>query len=670
MAQQKITPYLVKDSKKTALQVFSLVNDSMFRGYGADYTITGNLDKIVVNPLFNYQTFLARLKEMPHLEFVTHRDLLTQKCPADKVRVGIRHDVDGDVVAAVKQAGIEKEFGIVSTWFILHTAYYYGSFENGVFHRHECMGHVYRSLQDMGHEVALHTDPLKVYQDYKIDGAQAVVVEIQWLRSLGINISGTVAHNSKNAYGAYNYEIFKGRTREINLDSDTGVLNGYKTANEVFFNGKWAPLQVLDEKELMLDYEGNEVFWQEKVPLEYGATRDLDRWRWNAQIRRIKGRNDPLDTYFIDQERLLADVEKIKPGAFLVFVVHPEYYGGRPNGVQSPPLRVNKLETSVHYRMGWITYTPDTFQCWSNDRSRREEYQAINKSNSWGMLDKPVPEGMGQDNEIRILFLGSDHIDGRQIGIPSHAHSRLGELLAGKYGRPVTVRKLAFPGMGISRLWAWYEKTRDVFHPHVVIMGIDSQAVRKNVPMVWSQELGFSMNHPPGDYLGWDSKTGAIKIIRASRGWAIRQKRPHRMDSFPGCNCPLDEVMADGKGFSFHGVNCFDYVTDCYRFVVERIRENNSRPVLFVEEGGEAAGFFHERKDDGARAEFITRLTERFQSIASAIGVPLINPYERFVAHSDGLPVHFQHDRAWNATGHRLAAESLFLGIDALGILS
>lgn len=667
--KKEIKPYQVKNSGKSIRQVFALVNDSMFQGYGADYTIGYKLDKIVVNPLFNYGSFLFRLKEMLHLEFVTQRDLLRQDCPRDKVRVSIRHDVDGDIVAAVKQAETEKKLGIVSTWFILHTAPYYGFFDEGVFYRHEGMGHIYRYFQDLGHEVALHTDPLKIYQDDKIDGSQAVITELQWLRSLGIHVHGTVAHNSKETYGAYNYEIFKGRNRELDLKSVSKVVSNAE--KEIFFNGKWAPLQVLDEQELILDYEGNEVFWQGKIPLEYGATRALDQWRWNAQIRRIKHRKDPLDTYFIDQERLLADIKGIKPGTFLVFVVHPEYYGSRLNGKQSPPLRVNLRETCVNPRIGWVTYKPDTFQCWSNDLSARQEYQSINKSNMLGMIDKPLPEGKEQeDNKMRILFLGSDHIDGRQVGIPSQVHTRLGDLLSQKTGKTFNVIKLAFPGMGISRLWSWYEKTRDIIMPPLVLLGIDSQAIRKNVPLIWSQELGFSMHHPPGDYLGWDSKANTIKIVRASRGWAIRQKRPHRMDTFPGCTCPLDEMMADTQGFPWNGTNGFDFLIACYRFVCERIRENNAKPVLFVEESGETAGFFHERKDDKLRPEFMGRLNNRFESLATAVDVPLINPYKHFEIHSGGLPTHFLYDRAWNVTGHRLAAEAIFLALESWDMLN
>lgn len=654
----KIKPYVVKNSNRSIGDVFGKVNNAMYQGYCSDYTISGSVDRIVVNPLFNYKLFLSRLIELPHIEFVTHRDLLKEDCPQSRVRLSIRHDVDGDIVAAIKQAEIEAELNIPTSWYLLHTAPYYGFFKNDIFYRNECLGHYYLYLQDLGHEVGIHTDPLKIYQDVKIDGAQALVEELKWLRSLGLNINGTVAHNSKGVYGASNNEIFIRKNQEF--DAECTCLQQTDNNNkDVFHKGTWAPLHVLDMNELKLDYEGNEVFIRKR--LEYGATRALDRLRWNAHIRRIKNRKNQLDTYFIDHERLMEDVKQIKPGTSVVFVVHPLYYGNRHNSVQSPPLRLNKLHVSVNSELGWVTYKPDTFQCWSNNLSVEQEYQAINKTNMFGMLDKPVFEGTDQANLVRILLLGSDNIDGRQIGISSQIQSRLEELLCKASCNTIKAQKLAFPNMGISRLWSWYEKTKDIIRPQIVLMGIGSQAIRQNVPLIWSKELGFSINHPPGNYLGWDSQSNAIQIVRASKDWAVRQRKPTRMVYFPGCDCSLDEIMADTRGFQFNGVNCFDFLIECYRFVCDQIRQNGSTPIIFVEESGEASGFFCEKTDDESRQDFIDRLNQRFESVASEVGVELVNPYNHFETCSNGLSTHFQYDRAWNQTGHRLAAESIFL---------
>ncbi|MFC1634592.1 hypothetical protein ACFL5Z_07090 [Planctomycetota bacterium] len=653
-----IKPYIVKNSNRSVADVFREVNKAMYQGYCSDYTISSGLERIVVNSLFHYKLFLSRLKELPHIEFVTHRDLLKEDYPHNSVRVSIRHDVDGDIVAAVKQAEIEAGLNIPTSWYLLHTAPYYGSFKNNIFHRNECMGHYYLHLQNLGHEVGLHTDPLKIYQHLKIDGAQAIVEELRWLRGLGLNINGTVAHNSKETYGAFNYEIFKGKTQRF--DAECTRLHETDSNNkEIFHKGTWSPLQVLDMNELKLDYEGNDVF--RRTRLEYGATRALDRWRWNAQIRRIKNRENQLDTYFIDHERLLEDVKQIQTGTSVVFVVHPLYYGSRHNDFQSPPLRLNKLDVSVSPELGWVTYKPDTFQCWSNRLSVEQEYQAINKTNMFGMLDKPLFEDTDQANVVRLLLLGSDNIDGRQIGISSQIQSCLEELLCAVSCNTVKVHKLAFPNMGISRLWSWYERTRDIIRPHIVLMGINSQAIRQNVPLIWSKELGFSIHHPPGDYLGWDSQSNAIQIVRASKGWAVRQRKSVRMVNFPGCDCSLDEIMADTHGFNFNGVNCFDFLTECYRFMCDQIKQDNATPIIFVEESGEAAGFFCEKIDEKSHRDFISSLNQRFASVASTVGVALVNPYDRFEICSNGLPTHFQYDKAWNQTGHRLAAESIFL---------
>ena len=199
-----IKPYIVQNSEESVDKIFSVVNTSNYQGYSPDYKYVG-VNKIVVDSLFNYQQLLSGLKQIPNLEFVTHRILHSQACPKNKIRVSIRHDVDSDIVAAVKQAEIERDLGIVSSWYILHTAPYYGYFQNKVFHRYRCMGYVYRYLQELGHEVALHTDSLLIYQEHQINGAEALVTEIEWLRSLGIDIKGTVAHNSRSVQKIIKY---------------------------------------------------------------------------------------------------------------------------------------------------------------------------------------------------------------------------------------------------------------------------------------------------------------------------------------------------------------------------------------------------------------------------------------------------------------------------------
>ena len=242
-----VAPYRVVDSGRTREEIYAFLHDQHYRGYGSDYR-HGGTGKVVVGCLYDFERLIARLVRRPGVEFVNHVDLLAEPCPPDRIRVGIRHDVDTDIDAGLVQAEIEHAYGVVANWVILHTAWYYGTMEDGVFHRNEAMADVYRRFQDLGHEVSLHTDPLLLYQDYGVDGAEAVVTELAWLRSLGLDVRGTTAHNHRPRYGAVNYEVFKGYA----APSDTS------DATEVVHDGKWAPILYghgVDPNPLTLDYK-------------------------------------------------------------------------------------------------------------------------------------------------------------------------------------------------------------------------------------------------------------------------------------------------------------------------------------------------------------------------------------------------------------------------------
>ena len=76
-----------------------------------------------------------------------------------------------------------------------------------------------------------------------MNGTEAVVSELAWLREQGVEINGVVAHNSAPAYGAENFEMFQG----LALNDRTSVTH----------NGVEMPLQTLSLSEQGIHYEGN-----------------------------------------------------------------------------------------------------------------------------------------------------------------------------------------------------------------------------------------------------------------------------------------------------------------------------------------------------------------------------------------------------------------------------
>ncbi len=660
MGPESIKPYEVSDSGQTIDQVESYVNDMLHQTYGCNYSL-GGPPQVVAGTLFDFEEMLQQLTSLPHIEFVSHRQMLAEPCPPDRVRIGIRHDIDADIVAAVKLAEIERNHNVPATWCVLHTAPYYGCFTPGRFHRNNCMRWVYLRLQELGHDVALHTDPLLIYQTHGMDGAQAVVTEIEWMREQGIEIHGTVAHNSKPVYGAWNYEIFKGRYEKGIPDASA--------LDHVVFEGKWTPLRVLDERELGLEYEGNEALWRNDTPMEYGALRVVNQWRWIAHSHRL--RDDPRlpETQFIDQARMIDEIMRLPPGRFVVLVVHPCYYGGRIGPRHSPQMRADRVTTSHNDQLGWFGYDSSKVQCCSGDRSREQGFQTINQPNAMGMLDFPWEPKAPEEDELSILILGADNIDGSTVPIPIQLQSRLAELIKHHTERKTRVHKLAFAGMGLSRLWSWYERTRASLKPQVVLIGIGGEAIRQNMPLIWSRETGVSHVYPAGDYLAWDSDVRNVTPVSFSTEWKAHRRDPRGLDVIPGTNIELAGAMADPEAVDVGGVNCLDYLTACYRYVCDLIRQDGGRPLLILEEFGESVGHYDEGGKESERAAYQTAVLEQITGIANDVGAPLVNPYELFHQNVVRLPAHHRRARQWNATGHRLAAESIYRVLAAEGLI-
>jgi len=111
----KFKPYVVEDSTVTIQEVSELVNDQVYQGYSSDYGYGGR-KKIVSGTLFDFERLLQKLTALPHMEFVTHRQLLSEPCPPDRIRVGIRHDKRSPILMSPSGENLWRlyGFGVVS----------------------------------------------------------------------------------------------------------------------------------------------------------------------------------------------------------------------------------------------------------------------------------------------------------------------------------------------------------------------------------------------------------------------------------------------------------------------------------------------------------------------------------------------------------------------------
>ena len=291
----------------------------------------------LANPFHYYRELIDFLSAVGRsISIVPLADLMTETAGQGS-RIAIRHDVDADPITAVRCARYLARTGIPGSFYLLHTAPYYGLFQQGMFVRSPLLQKWVRELILAGCEIGLHNDALGVYLHHGFDGAQALTTEIAWLRDQGAVVKGTVAHNSGPAYGAENSEVFHGRLL---------------WSRSVRRNGKRLPLGVLSEQAVGLTYEGTYVrpklvrdskqasafledissastsseswmrsFLHSNPTLDYLV--DFQFWLLGIDKWTITGPD--LFLWHVNLDRVLAELDKLPEGARAVVVVHPEY---------------------------------------------------------------------------------------------------------------------------------------------------------------------------------------------------------------------------------------------------------------------------------------------------------------------------------------------------------
>lgn len=646
--KRSVVPYCVKDSGSSVDDVFQMVNRAVFQGHGPDCRQRGGVVGVMVDPIHHYERLIRDLYKIKGLVCLTFEQILGEPCPNNEMRCAIRHDVDIDVRTALVMAEIEQRYGAKTSYFILHTSPYYGEFKNGIFYRHESMIHVYKRLQDLGHEIALHTDPLLLYQEYGINGAEAVEEEIRWLRSNGIKLVGTTAHNSFGVYGAENFAIFKGRPQRISGNAED-------CPSEVIHNGKWAPLGVLDEKKIGLSYEANDIFMQDKVSVKYAATRSLNRWRWQSETSTPILRNPESkkpENCFISQDSLIDRVSEIAGGDYLVLVVHPVYYGCRHTVNTGPAMTMSMSNIEINRDIGWETYERETIQARYAEHDGTQEFQAMIQSNELGMLDFPLPLTTETDL-FRIALFGGTNINAASVGVPAQLHNLLSEKLNSQEKGKVHISKFTFPGMGISRYFSWYKATKGSYSANSVILAIGADEAVASLPEYWADQSGYRKLFPPGDYLTTDGNT--VETIVSSPGASIRRRSPRqieRMVSF----CQSASEWPSLQVFE----NAEQRVGMLLRYCIEMVRKDGVEPLLLIQECGESIGLWGENSTHLQNSQGYSCFMAWLKKQIGDLGVNVIDPYSEFLNLPSQRPCHWLSVPEWNCRGHEIAAEKAF----------
>lgn len=158
-----------------------------------------------------YDALLARLAEPGRFHVVPLRDL--EHAPRDRPVVALRHDVDDRLPSAVRFAELEHARGLPASYYVLHTAPYYGVTGQGSAEHDPAILPVLRRMQDeLGHEIGFHHDLVTLARVHGIDPGSYLAGELAWLRGAGLAITGCAAHGSYWAHrqGFHNDYAFRG----------------------------------------------------------------------------------------------------------------------------------------------------------------------------------------------------------------------------------------------------------------------------------------------------------------------------------------------------------------------------------------------------------------------------------------------------------------------------
>jgi hypothetical protein len=640
----KLRDYKTSATSKTLESIKADINQNFYLAYGPDFLALGPQQKVCVDTLVRYRDLLEFLREIPNLEFLTARELDKAKPVGNQILIQVRHDVDGDLVSALLQARMENQLSVRSTFYILHTAPYYGQWSSvkGRFERNEAALEVYLEIQLLGHEVALHTDPLWLYQEHNVNGAQALQEEIAWLRGNGLRIVGTAAHNSVGTYGAVNYAIFTGRNLAFN--EPAGPLGVIK-------DGKWAPLQVISERELGLEYEGNDLFWQTHTRLEYYCL--ISQNLWFHQVfdeGSIRAKNEKQKrTEWKTQEQVLEEIANLEGPCNLMLSVHPMHYGFRASSTDVPQILAPNEASTLALRPGWRLYPDGETIIARAGEGNRVEFDAISVANSLGQLDMPLQ--CIAEHPTRILFLGRDMLASPSVAVASKASQVTAALLnrAGcKVAATSTGQCPSTPSVQIASL----HRARQELEFEMIVFSVGADDIIGCDPSMFSAVMGLA--NQERDLL-FDTPWSA-ECFKAIDGLLSTAKQP---DISPYASAVARDFFFPGEESCAEFNDLWQAAEERLFAAIQHIQQLGYGAVLLIEECGEKAGLWTAHTDHETRIRLANMAEQRFIRLAARAGTAIVNPYLSFNANAGRFSTHWLSVSQWSIHGHYLAARSI-----------
>jgi hypothetical protein len=383
-------------SEVERFDVLGNIRRNVFYSYGPQFSERSQA-AISSDAVPRYRALLAGLQGMGY-QFQTAAELVNGR--GEGPNIWLRHDVDIDLETALCIAKVEASLGIVSTYYLLHTAPYFcpqPGLNPFVFSSEvrEAAG----KLSDLGHEVGLHNDVLLAYQTWGIDGIAHLTSALDWLRSGGVTVTGTVAHNSAPAYGADNSAIFAGRPLTPGSNSFADHPAGYPNIS----------LGVLKESDLGLTYEGNDIGRLESFQHQYFAIRSTNLWR----------SPDTGKKNWLTQSQLLDELQESPQNSLITLAVHPVYFGLRATPDSSPIDEAPTLyEVDEHTRRSGIRESVQI--------DKENAVASALPCNDWAQFDEfgchDLHPATWLSSQVRVVFVHTDDVP-QILGVFSVAHN-------------------------------------------------------------------------------------------------------------------------------------------------------------------------------------------------------------------------------------------------------
>jgi len=199
-----------------------------------------------------YETFLQEITSSDRYLVVPHRDLDKTNAP-DKVIISIRHDMDNEFLDSKRMAMLEYKYNVVGSYYVLHTANYYGKTDLNFFSRNTPIASELLEIQDFyKHEVGLHNDLVTLQIVYNLNSVDFLKQELNYLRKNGLKMEGSTAHGSDFCYKYFytNHYFWEGYTATPD--------DFFKNWQTVPINNKLVTIQKAKSKDFF-EYDGNLV---------------------------------------------------------------------------------------------------------------------------------------------------------------------------------------------------------------------------------------------------------------------------------------------------------------------------------------------------------------------------------------------------------------------------